>query len=78
MTYAPEAAGVVEEENERPEVLDDSSQQLADAGENDETEGYAERGVDHRNDAAKWRHRNDVTVTCKHTHTRARARAEQQ
>jgi hypothetical protein len=71
VTDAPEAAGVVEEENERPEVLDGSRQQLADAGENDEAQGYANRRIDHRNDTARRSHRDDVAVSCTHAHTRA-------
>ena len=56
-------ARVVEPSHERPEVLEDMREQLAEVGQRDETQRDADQRVQDRRYPARRRHRGEVTVT---------------
>lgn len=63
-TDPPEAAGVVEAADERPQVLDGVRERLAEVHQDDQTERYADDTVQYRDDPSFDRQRVHIAVTC--------------
>ena len=68
VSHSATTARVVEAADVRPEVLDGAREGLAEAGQDDEAQRDADRGVDHRQYATAARHWDDLAVTCPNMH----------
>ena len=62
--HASTAARIVEPAHEHPQVFDGARQQLADAGQHDETQRNSDESVDDGDDAADEGDRHHVPVAC--------------